>query len=167
MGPHDGRMPSWSSVLTSAPDLAKQVQRRFDAHGLGLLATLRRDGFPRLSGVEPLFTEEVWVGMMPQSLKALDLLRDPRMTMHSATIDKQVTDGDAKITGLAVAVDDEEALAQARRDFEVHTGQAPPPGPMHLFRIDVRELAFVHPEHDRLVIESWSAARGIRRIERT
>lgn len=160
-------MTSWSTVTTAAPDLAKAVQSRFEAHGLGYLATLRRDGFPRISGIEPLFADEVWLGMMPQSRKALDLLRDPRLTLHAANVDKELRDGDAKLTGLAVVVDDDDARTRARADFEAHTGQAPPPGPMHLFRIDVREIVFVRPVVDRLVIDSWTEARGLRRVERT
>jgi hypothetical protein len=159
-------MPPWTEITTAAPELAAAVQERFEAHGLGILATLRADGFPRLSGIEPMFTDEVWLGMMDRSRKALDLLRDPRLSLHNATTDKAVLAGDAKITGLAVAVTDDAALAKARADFGTYTGQEPPPGPMHLFRIDVHELAFVRPGGDHLVIESWTTGRGLRRVER-
>jgi hypothetical protein len=160
-------MPSWSDVHAAAPDLAKTVQARFEAHGLGSIPVMRADGSPRITGIEPLFTDEVWLGMMPQSRKALDLLRDPRLSLHSASIDKEVREGDARVSGLGIAVEDEATLAQARLDFERHTGQAPPPGPMHLFRIDVREVVLVRPGADHLAIESWTPARGLRRVERT
>lgn len=43
-----------------------------------------------------------------------------------------------------------------------------PPGPMHLFALDVSELAVVRlpdpPEH--LIIESWVQGRGLKRVER-
>src|SRR5919202_4427540 len=124
-------MGTWREVASAAPELAALVRARFEATGLGLLATLRRDGSPRISGIEPLFTDdELWLGMMPGSRKAADLLRDPRFALHSATIDKQVTHGDARISGRAVAVQDEPTLARFRQAFEAHTGQAPPPGPM-------------------------------------
>ena len=98
-------MVCWSDVVIAAPELAAAVQARFDAHGLGLLATLRRDGSPRISGIEPLFAlGEVWLGMMPESRKALDLLRDPRFALHNATVDKAVTEGDAKLAGRAIPV---------------------------------------------------------------
>jgi len=48
-------MAKWSEVCAAAGDLAAAVLGRFEAHGLGLMATIRRDGSPRLSGVEPLF----------------------------------------------------------------------------------------------------------------
>src|SRR5919205_2769551 len=101
-------MASWSGVTSAAPELAALVRARFEATGLGLLATLRRDGSPRISGIEPLFTDaELWLGMMPGSRKAADLLRDPRFALHNATVDKQVTHGDAKLSGRAVLVQDE------------------------------------------------------------
>src|ERR687886_1463709 len=100
-------MPAWKEVAAAAPELAALVRKRFEATGLGLLATLRRDGAPRISGIEPLFTDdELWLGMMPGSRKAADLLRDPRFAFHSATVDKQVTHGDAKLSGRAIAVQD-------------------------------------------------------------
>ena len=64
-------MASWNDVTIAAPALAKAVQGRFEATGLGILATLRKDGSPRVSGVEPLFAVgELWLGSMPALLKA-------------------------------------------------------------------------------------------------
>jgi hypothetical protein len=159
-------MSSWSAVLTAAPDLAEKVQGRFDATGLGLLATLRKDGFPRISGIEQLFMDELWLGMMHESRKAFDLQRDPRMALHSATEDKNVAHGDARITGLAVEVTSEAAIDQARKDFEAHSGQPVPEGPMHLFRIDVKELSFLRPNGDHLLIETWREGGEPRAIKR-
>ena len=160
-------MTTWNDVTTTAPDLAADVKSRFEAHGLGLLATLRSDGSPRISGIEPWFgVGELWIGMMWQSLKALDLLRDPRMSLHSATIDTKVEHGDARVSGRAVAVEDDATMAEALGAFAVATGNEAPPGQMHLFRIDVTELMFLRPDGDHLDIRTWSATRGERRIER-
>ena len=66
-------MASWSQVEAAAPELAERVKERFDATGLGLLATLRTDGSPRISGIEPLFAlDELWLGMMHGSRKAAE-----------------------------------------------------------------------------------------------
>src|SRR5919199_5659869 len=109
-------MTSWSDVVSAAPELAALVRARFEATGLGLLATLRRDGSPRISGIEPLFAlGELWLGMMPGSRKATDLLRDPRFALHSATVDKQVSAGDAKLAGWALAVQDQASLERFAR----------------------------------------------------
>lgn len=164
----DVDMSSWDDVVAASPDLAATVRRRFDAHGLGILATLRSDGSPRLSGIEPLFSNgELWLGMMDASLKALDLRRDARCSLHSATIDKDVRDGDAKITGTAVEVTDEMDKADFMRRFREETGNAPPDDmPFVLFTVDVEELAFIRPEGDHLVIGSWSGRHGTRSRER-
>ena len=161
-------MTNWNDMHIAAPDLARLVQDRFEATGLGYLATIRRDGSPRICGNEPLFhSGEVWLGMMWESRKALDLRRDPRMALHSANIDKDVVDGDARISGRALEHTSEDEIARAREMFADATGQAPPPGPMHLFSLDIDELVFVRPEGGQLVVRSWTAAGGERRHERT
>lgn len=159
-------MASWSDVRASTPGLAEAVEARFNAHGLALLATWRRDGFPRISGVEPLFTMgELWLGMMPGSRKAADLQRDDRLALHSATADKNVTEGDAKVTGRAVEVTDEATKQEYLRHFADANGDAPS-GPFHLFRVEVTELALIRPDADRLVIDSWRQGAGTKRVER-
>ena len=87
-------MAGWDEFARSAPDLATAVRRRFDSHRHKMLATLRRDGSPRISGIETTFADgELWLGMMPGSLKALDLRRDPRLALHSASLDPNMSDG--------------------------------------------------------------------------
>src|SRR5918999_1672707 len=99
---HPVDMATWNEVEAAVPELAEAVRSRFEATGLGLLATLRKDGAPRITGVEPGFSRgEVWLGMMDGSRKALALRRDPLLALHSATADKEVKDGDARITGEA------------------------------------------------------------------
>ena len=127
------------------------------------------DGAPRLSGVEPLFAhDDLWIGMMPESLKAADLLRDPRFALHSATVDKNVTDGDAKIAGraLAVAADDTATFSQFLAAFEAATGYPPPDGPFHLFRADVHEVSMIRPGGDHLDIDFWRERDGLHHVDR-
>jgi hypothetical protein len=160
-------MSSWSKVVLAAPVIGVAVQERFEAYGLGLLATLRRDGSPRISGIEPLFAlDELWLGMMPGSLKALDLLRDGRFALHSATTDKQVTNGDARIAGSAVSVTDDVSLARFREAFAAATGYPPPEGPFQLFRADVLEISLIKPGGDHLDIAWWHEGEQEKRVER-
>ncbi|HEV3354097.1 MAG TPA: pyridoxamine 5'-phosphate oxidase family protein [Acidimicrobiales bacterium] len=159
-------MASWAEVEDAAPELAERVRERFQATGLGLLATLRADGSPRISGIEPLFAlDELWLGMMLESRKAADLRRDPRLALHNATEDKQVTNGDARISGRAVELTDGESLERFSQAFRGETGYSPPP-PYHLFKVDVTELMFLKPGGDHLVIESWREGQDPKRIER-
>ena len=160
-------MSSWRDVSARAPELATAVRTRFEAHGLALMATLRQDGSPRISGIEFVFAGSgLWLGMMQDSLKAKDLLRDPRIALHNATIDKDVAEGDAKIAGKAIAVTDEETFAEYRAAFEEHTGYPPPPEEFHLFNVDVTELSMVRPAGDHLVIEVWTEGGGFRSVDR-
>ena len=73
-----------------------------------MLGTLRADGFPRISPVEPrLFEDKLWIMGMPDTTKFRDLHRDPRFCLHTATVDTNVGDGDAKLWGTVVDVPDE------------------------------------------------------------
>ena len=157
-------MATWNELATAAPDLAQRVQARFMAHKHLLLATLRRDGAPRISGVEVQFSGgNLWMGMMHGSRKAIDLQGDPRMALHSAPVDLDLTDGDAKVSGRALEVVDPVEIAAWRGDQE----QSPPPGPLHLFRVEVDEVSIVTVARDRLVIDAWRPSKGTWRIERT
>ncbi len=154
-------MATWSEVEAEAPDLAARARAIFEARVHKTLATLRLDGSPRISGIELIIAEgEAWFGCMPQSLKALDLLRDPRFALHSGTEDPPDWEADAKIAGAA-----EEETDPDRKEAVVE-GETPP-GPFHLFRLDITELVITGVEGDELVIESWHPRRGVERLQRT
>jgi Pyridoxamine 5'-phosphate oxidase len=159
-------MASWSEVEAAVPELAAKVRRRFERDVVALMASLRRDGGPRISGIETTFgAGELWLGMMPGSLKVADLLRDPRIALHCATVDKDVAAGDAKIAGAARLVEDEATFA-AFTSLRADGGQPVPPGSFPLFRIDVKEMSFLEPAGDHLDIQSWSEAAGYRQVDR-
>lgn len=98
-------MDDWTQLQAEAPETAAVFERRLAATGLALMATLRADGSPRISPLEPLVSAgRLWLGMMPGSTKVADLRRDPRLCLHTATADKDVADGDAKLWGEAIEV---------------------------------------------------------------
>jgi hypothetical protein len=74
-----------------------------------------------------------------------------------------MADGDAKLSGRAVEVTDEATIARFSNSRDQH-----PPGPFHLFRIDISELALTRlgdpPDH--LLIESWREGEDATRVER-
>ena len=159
-------MASWSEFQAAAPELADAVQRRFEAHGLALLATLRRDGSPRISGIELLFAgRELWLGMMPGSRKSQDLERDPRLALHNATVDKEVKEGDAKVLGRGLLVRDEAEWEGYLAALKESAGYAPEDR-FPVFRVDVGEVSTVRPEGDHLVIEWWREGEPVHRLER-
>jgi hypothetical protein len=154
-------MASWSEFASAAPALATRVQELLDAHTHKTLATLRKDGSPRISGTETTHRDgELWIGSMWQALKARDLQRDPRFALHSATFDPDDNwPGEAKLAGLAVEILDEPTV----KDLN---GEAAANGPSHLFRLDLTEVSHVRVEDEQLVIDVWTAAGGVRQIKR-
>jgi hypothetical protein len=161
-------MATWQEITDDAPDLAALIQARFEATGLAMLATIRAAGGPRISGVEPLFSDgELWLGMMDGSRKARDLQRDPRFALHAATTDKEVRDGDGKLEGRAEEVTDPEVLERFAGALEEATGNTPPP-PYHLFRGEVTSATLIRlgSTGDHLLIESWHEGTGYQRVER-
>jgi hypothetical protein len=95
-------MAHWGVFAGEAPHISEVFTRRHAATGnLCLLATLRSDGSPRISPIEPRIVEEhlVLVGM-PGTTEVRDLGRDPRFSLHTATIDPYVGEGDAKLSGV-------------------------------------------------------------------
>lgn len=163
-------MTSWTDAAAAAPDLAADVQARFAATGLGYLATLRADGSPRISGVEPFWWDgEAWLGMMWESRKALDLRRDGRCSLQSANVDKDVAEGDARISGRAVETFDDDVKAGMGAAFAEQSEHAFNPddvAPFHLFRIDVEELFFLRPGGDHLDLRWWTPTGGLRQHQR-
>lgn len=154
---------NWRSFSEAAPDLAAMAERKFEESGLCLIGTLRRDGWPRISPVEPYVVEgELLLGMMWQSQKAIDLLRDPRVVVHTTQCDREAAGGDVKLYGHARELADKEwktrygDATQARIDWR-------PDGPFHLFAVDVETAGFISFGDEARVLR-WSARRGVQEI---
>jgi hypothetical protein len=155
-------MPSWSEFEAEAPALAERVRARLDAHKHKTLATLRRDGSPRISGTESEIKEgDLWIGSMWEARKARDLQRDPRFALHSGSDEPSEWSGDAKLAGVAEEIVDLERMKEINGE---HTTS----GSMHLFRLDLHEVSTVGLDDARklLVIEVWTPGDGIRTIKR-
>ena len=158
-------MASWSQIEAAEPRFAAAVRERLDAGTHKTIATLRGDGSPRISGIEAFFAEgDLWFGSMPRSRKAIDLLRDPRFALHSASTDPPDWDGDAKLSGRAEEIRDPE---RRLRIFRTHGSDAPSPE-AHLFRADITDVVSVglNEARDRLVIDHWHVGRGLEHDER-
>lgn len=141
-------MATWSEFETEAPDLAGRVRASFEAHTHLTIATLRKDGSPRISGTEAKFDEgELWIGSMPNALKAKDLLRDPRYALHSGSQEPEEGLADAKIAGHAIE--------------EPHPDH-------HRFRLDLSEVSIVTLDDAKthLIIDVWTADGGVKQVKR-
>jgi hypothetical protein len=157
----------WTDFEREAPELAQVAWELLDARRHRTLATLRRDGAPRISGTELARHEgQLWIGSMWQARKALDLQRDPRYALHSGSEDPPAWKGDAKLSGRAEEITD--PAEHARIMHAMTGGQDPPGGQAHLFRLDLDEVAVVRlgEPADHLVIEVWRPGQGVKTMRR-
>lgn len=144
-------MAAWSEIETAEPAFAARVQRLFDAGRHKTIATVRADGSPRISGIECEFVDgNLQFGSMTGARKAADLNRDARFALHGPTVHPEEGKeaewpGEAKIAGRAL----------------------PQPGG-ELFLTDITEIVITHlnDEANKLVVEWWTPAGGLRQIER-
>ena len=109
-----------------------------------LVGTIRADGTPRISPVEPFVLEgELWLSMMSGSLKATDLLRDPRVLVHSVVTSRDGGEGEFKVRGAASSETD----ASVQQRYADAVGQAlgwtPVPGEFHLFSVDIADVSYL------------------------
>jgi pyridoxamine 5'-phosphate oxidase-like protein len=147
----------WGAFRRSAPALVEVADARIGEADLVLIGTLRGNGWPRISPVEPLVVgDELYLGMMWRSKKALDLLRDPRCVVHSVTVDKAGTDGDVKVYGRARDISDPEVRDRYGQALEVRIGWRPE-GDFHLFAVDVVEVGYFAVEDGGHDVRTWRA----------
>ncbi|MDX2675667.1 pyridoxamine 5'-phosphate oxidase family protein [Streptomyces sp. NY05-11A] len=154
---------NWAVFAAVEPALAKVAEDRFGAFTHHVLATLRKDGSPRTTGIEVRFLGgELWLGMMPGSLKALDLRRDPRFALQANPGEGTgMGGGDVRIAGRAVEVVDGAAKAAYVKEVE-------PPEPFHLFRTELTEVVRTYVEDDTyLVAQVWKPGEPVRTLKRT
>lgn len=161
-GSGGGEAVGWSVVRAAVPEFAGRVQERFGAYRHHVLATLRKDGAPRLTGLEADFRYgELWLGMMVGSRKVLDLRRDPRFSLHANPgPGADLSGGDVRVSGRAVEVTDPEVVAR-------YAAAVKPPEPFHLFRAELTEAVRTYTEDSYMVLESWEPGRPLRTIRRT
>ena len=152
----------WKEFVRAVPDLAKLGAERFEKTGLSLVGTLRADGSPRISAVEPTIVDgDLMLGMMWQSRKALDLLRDSRVVVHSVVCDREGTEGDFKLYGRTVDVSEPERRVRYADALEARIDWRPSE-PYHLFAVDIESAGFVIFGDDRYSL-AWSPRDGLRR----
>lgn len=154
---------NWHAFRTAAPALAAIAEERFGAYRHHVLATLRKDGSPRTSGLEVRFLGgQLWLGMMPGSVKALDLRRDPRFTLQANPGGgTDMGGGDVRIGGRAFEVGEGAEKAAYVKEVE-------PPQPFHLFRTELTEVVRTWVEDDAyLVTQVWTPGRPVRTLKRT
>ena len=152
----------WSELERRQPGLADLGRQRLLDPGVVLVVTIRRDGTPRLSPVEPFVMDgDLWLSMLWQSTKAADLIRDPRVLVHGVVTNRDGGEGEFKVRGHARSEKDSgvqwrygEAVAQA-------LGWKPEAGQFHLFAVDIDHVSYLRydePTGDQYVTQ-WPPGR--------
>jgi hypothetical protein len=153
----------WDEFAAAVPELAALGEKRLRTKELCLVGTLRKNGWPRISPVEPEFVNgELLLGMMWQSPKALDLLRDPRLVVHSVVSERSGKEGDFKLYGHAVDEQDPDRRAAYRASIKTRIDWEPPEPKFHVFSIDIDSAGFVTFDDPRYGL-AWDPAKGLRR----
>jgi hypothetical protein len=153
-------MATWQEFSAAAPDLATAIEARLKANKHHLLATLRKDGAPRISGTEvEIFEGQLVIGSMINALKVRDINRDPRYALHTNPGHHSMEGGDAKVSGRAREVHGEEKhriVANYEHD----------PGEAHFVVLDIDEavLTTVDGAREHLNIDLWRPGREVERF---
>jgi len=157
---------TWSEVEAAAPALAAAVRGRIEGHLHHVVGTLKTDGSPRLSGTEARFHDgQLWLGCMPKSIKARDMRRAPRFALHSAPLDPEMIDGDAKLSGTVTEVTDLRAMTDFMiaighgEGLEPGTEMDPAVATAFVCGIDAVTLTKVNVDH--LEVTTWTTTGGL------
>ena len=148
----------WAEFRRNAPELAAIGEELFERTGLVLVGTLRKNDWPRISPVEPLFTAwHLYLGMMWRSRKALDLLRDSRCSVHSTVSNRDGSEGEFKVYGRALQIQDLEVRRRYADAMLEKIGLRPEEPEYHLFSVDIESAAYGVIQDDRWVRQVWKA----------
>jgi hypothetical protein len=155
----------WRELEEAAPEIALLGKERLDRARIALLGTLRKDGSPRISPVEPCFTQGHLVfGAMARSLKMADLRRNPCCVLHSAISDPDGGEGELKLYGHAARVQD-----QIRDGCPKAWWVNRPREAAEVFSLNIEEATFVSwdIDHGEMIVRRWSPVLGLRKNRRS
>jgi hypothetical protein len=149
---------SWQDVELGAPEIARLGMMRLTSARLALLGTLRRDGSPRISPIEPCLARgQLLIGAMTWSAKAGDLRRDPRYVLHSVVTAPDSGEGELKLFGSA---------RPASQDLRGAAAPAwwltCPPEAADVFTLHIGQAVFVDWDTKRglMTVHRWSPRSG-------
>jgi hypothetical protein len=156
---------TWRDLERAAPEIAEPGKTRLQKTRVALLATLRRDGSPRISPVEPYLAEgHLLFGAMAWTLKVRDLERDARCTLHSAITGPNEREGELKLYGRAIEADDEVRAACGDGWWTEASRES-----ARVFWLSIEEAAFVTWDYagGEMTLRRWTPRIGLRTTRRS
>jgi hypothetical protein len=156
---------NWAELEAAAPEIAKLGRERLEQTRVALLGTLRADGAPRISPVEPFFSQgHLLFGAMSRSAKTHDLARDPRCVLHSAVTGPDTGAAELKLYGRSLEAAGELRDACAGGWWLEHPREA-----ATVFTLDIEQAVAISWDLDRgeMTVRSWSPQRGLSETRRS
>jgi hypothetical protein len=110
-------MATWNEFETDAPDIAAAGKQLLYQRGVGLafLATLRKDGAPRLHPICPTVVDGHLYALIGPTPKRADLRRDGRYALHTFPADE--VDDEFLVMGRAMFIDSQAITDKVRADL--------------------------------------------------
>jgi len=147
-------MLTWEELEQAAPEISARGRKLIEKFQFVLVGTLTKDGSPRISPVEAYIIDgHLLVNMIPRSLKALDLLRDPRIYVHAPVTAKEGSP-EFKLAGQARVLEDD-TLRRKLDDLFWELIQWRPAADSHYFEVLASRVAY-HRYGDDEVALRWS-----------
>ncbi len=141
---------TWKTFSSQSPELADFAQMRLH-NKVTYLATIRKDGSPRVHPFTPIIGEgHLFVFMEPTSPKGHDLRRDPRYALHCSVSDTSGESGEVILTGRARFLDDADMRAVA-----VRVSPYQPAERYILFELDIESVTVTEYPEDGAVRRHW------------
>ncbi len=157
----------WRDLQDQQPRLGAIAHERLVGPGVLLVVSIRADGTPRLSPVEPFVLDgDLWLSMLLGSLKAADLVRDPRVLVHSVVTGPDGGEGELKVRGTAEAVTDEPRQRRYAEAVSAALPWSPEVGRFHLFTVEIDDVAYVRYDNasgDQLLVRWPAGTESVRR----
>ena len=158
-------MLTWQELERAAPELAAHGRELIERFQFVLVGTLTKDGSPRITPVEAYIIDgHLLVNMIPRSLKALDLLRDPRVYVHAPVTAKEGS-AEFKLAGRAEVLEDE-GLRQKLDDLFWEMIQWRPAPDSHYFDIVAARAAWVTYGDSGQTSIRWREGQAEKRLEK-
>jgi hypothetical protein len=141
---------SWKILESKSPEIAEFGKTRL--HGkVAYLATIRKDGSPRVHPFTPIIGEGYFfVFMEPTSPKGFDLLRDGRYSVHCSVTDTSGESGEVMVTGRAKLIEDPELRALAVKLAPYHPAER-----YVLFEFDVENVVMTEYKEGQAIRSRW------------
>ena len=141
---------SWKTFETQSPEMAEFGKARLH-NKVAYLATIRKDGSPRVHPFTPIIGEgHFFVFMEPTSPKGHDLRRDGRYAVHCSVTDTSGESGEVIVTGRATFIEDPEVRALA-----VRVCPYTPAERYILFEFDLESVLITEYKDDGVARRQW------------